>query len=564
MNITIGFIVIYLAIKNYSQSYMKLTRIFFIVLMIHLLGGFVRAATPAFDLAADQPGKLKFSGSQTAELFSKEIDPSFQGALALDYVAKFDGTYPAGFIHASPISQPWHGTMWTRDAGTFMRELVFWGDYEHACQLAQCVMDFVATDSNGFIAFARYFKPENGRLPGTEMDGQAATIISMIALWQRLPASDPFRAQLYHFLHQNSSPVRGIHYLLQHNPLVPGSGEFGGGNGRDPYFNVVQNNLCALALLSAADMEDATGEHADAKLWRKDAKTIFHNIEKYLLEPDGSFLWCVNPKTMKPGRGDHISNSGSGSFNGVTSMSADVLGLDPTNWPWQGALKHGEKTFDDLYSFPPRKAQFEKYGIWPQMNYTHQGLLTSPSYGQGYALQDMLVFDKLDMADHGLDFLAQFTFKSPGVVFSYQHDHYGRLSPYYFYERMYSPDAQGKMEMTAGCGPLNLVNVSEPLKVARLIAGIDDTSGKQVQIIPRLPPSWSGYHAENWPIRTDHGIVRADISYEKIKGSVNFSLQVKQGGPIPKLAVRLPEKNKMTWIFRNNVTEFSFKSPALN
>jgi hypothetical protein len=168
------------------------------------------------------------------------------------------------------------------------------------------------------------------------------------------------------------------------------------------------------------------------------------------------------------------------------------------------------------------------------------------------------------MADHGLDFLAQFTFKSPGVVFSYQHDHYGRLSPYYFYERMYSPDAQGKMEMTAGCGPLNLVNVSEPLKVARLIAGIDDTSGKQVQIIPRLPPSWSGYHAENWPIRTDHGIVRADISYEKIKGSVNFSLQVKQGGPIPKLAVRLPEKNKMTWIFRNNVTEFSFKSPALN
>lgn len=522
----------------------------------------LRAASPAFDLAADQPGKLEFFGSSSADLFSKEIEESFKGALALDYVSESDGKYPAGFIHASPEGQPWHGTMWTRDAGTFMRELVFWGDYQHACQLAQCVMDFVGTDSNGFIAFSRYFKPENGRQAGTEMDGQAATIISMVALWQRLPGDDPFRARLYEFLHQDSSPVRGIHYLLQHNPLVPGSGEFGGGNGHEPYFNVVQNNLCALALIACADMEEQNGDHADAQLYRSDAKTIFQNIEKYLLESDGSFIWCINPRTMKPGRGDHIANSGTGGINGVASMSADVLGLDPTNWPWAGALTHGKKTFNDLYNFPLRKQQFQKYGIWPQMNYTHNGLLTSPSYGQGYALQDMLLFDNLDMADHGLDFLAQFTFKSPGVIFNYDHNlyHYGRLSPYYFYERMYSPDAEGQIEMTAGCGPLNLVNVSEPLKVARLIAGIDDTSAEHVKIIPRLPPPWSGYHAEHWPIRTSHGIVRADISCEKMGGSINFAIQVNQGGPIPKLSVRLAQKNRPIWIHRINVTEFSVKS----
>jgi hypothetical protein len=170
--------------------------------------------------------------------------------------------------------------------------------------------------------------------------------------------------------------------------------------------------------------------------------------------------------------------------------------------------------------------------------------------------------DKLAMADHGLDFLAQTTYQAPNMVFSLGKDHYSRLSPYYFFERMYSPDATGKMELTAGCGPLNLVNVSEPLKVARLIAGVDDESANEVKIIPRLPPSWSGYRLENWPIRTSHGIVRADISFEKKDGTVNFVLQVKEGGPIPKLAVRLPQKSKTVWRYQDNVENCKFASTA--
>jgi hypothetical protein len=194
------------------------------------------------------------------------------------------------------------------------------------------------------------------------------------------------------------------------------------------------------------------------------------------------------------------------------------------------------------------------------MNYTHKGLLTSPSYGQGYALQDMLLLDKSAMADHGVDFLAEATYKSPNIIFSYTNQVYGRLSPYYFYERMYSPEARGEVELTAGCGPLNLVNVAEPLKVARLIAGVDDTSLKGVQIIPRVPPSWTGYRLENWPILTSHGLVRADISYEKKDGKVNFILQVKEGGMIPKLAVRLSDAKGTVWKHESNVTTFKFTS----
>jgi hypothetical protein len=125
--------------------------------------------------------------------------------------------------------------------------------------------------------------------------------------------------------------------------------------------------------------------------------------------------------------------------------------------------------------------------------------------------------------------------------------HYERRSPYYFYERMYSPDAAGKIELTAGCGPLNLVNVSEPLKVARLIAGVDDTSLDEVRVIPRLPPSWSGYRLVNWPVRTSKGMVRADISCSKTNGSFHFNLEVKRGQPVPKLAVRMPDKNGTVW-----------------
>ncbi|MGH7952553.1 MAG: hypothetical protein ACREFE_11640 [Limisphaerales bacterium] len=522
----------------------------------------VTKSPEVFNLQSDRPGQLTFFGSDTANLFTKEVNESFKGALALDYVSKPDRKFPLGFLNASPAGQPWYGTMWTRDAGTCMRELVFWGYYAHACQVAQCVMDFVGTNSDGFIAFPRYFDPQKGRQSGSEMDGQASTIIAMVAMWQRLPAEDPFRARLYAFLHQNSSPVRGIDHFLEHGPLVPGSGEFGGGS-HDAY-NVVQNNLCALALISAANMEDEVGDHATAKFWRKDAKTLFHNIKKYLINNKGSWIWNIDPKTLKPNHTDSDSATlgGSGGLNGVTSMSADVLGFNSSTWPWRGALVNGRKTFEELYNFPLRKEQFDKYGFWAQMNYTHKGLLTSPSYGQGYALQDMLLFDKLDMADHGLDFLAQTTYKAPDVIFKLNVGHklysYERLSPYYFYERMYSPDAQGKIEMTAGCGPLNLVNVSEPLKVARLIAGVDDTSLKQVQIIPRLPSSWSGYRLINWPICTSHGIVRADISFEKKDGAVNFKLQVEQGGSIPKLAVRLPTKKGTVWKYQANVKEVQF------
>jgi len=541
---------------------MRMLRKIIIMLLAGLFTGELRSQTPlpspaVFNLQADRPGRLVFSGSKTADLFTKEVNESFKGVLERSYVSQPDGKFPPGFVNASPPLQPWSGTMWTRDAGAFLRELVDWGYYNHACQTASCLMDFVGTNKEGFISFPRYFAPKNGYESGTEMDGHAGIIISLVTLWQRLPAEDSFRSRLYDFLHRENSPVRLIHHQLENHPLITGSGEFGGGDAKSLHDNVFQNNLCALALLITADMEDEAGDHATAKLWRKDAKSIFGNMEKYLVAEDGSWIWCIEPKTLEPDPAvlKKPVNVGFGGLNGVACMSSDVLGFDPAAWPWQKVVEHGETTFKKLYDFPPRKAQFEKYGFWSQFNGIHDGLLTGPSYGQGYALQTMLLFDKLDMAGHALDFLAQATFDAPGITFNP-----ARPSQYYFYERLYSPDVQGHGDLAVGCGPLNLVNVAEPLKVGRLILGLDDTSLKEVVIMPRLPPDWSGYSVENWPIRTGHGTVRADFSFAKKDGRVTFRLQVKQGQPLPKLAVRLPTKGRAVWRRHDNVGEIQFES----
>jgi hypothetical protein len=167
----------------------------------------------------------------------------------------------------------------------------------------------------------------------------------------------------------------------------------------------------------------------------------------------------------------------------------------------------------------------------------------------------MLLYDKLDMAGRALDFLATATYKSEGIAFPT-----GRLSPYYFCEQLYSPDALGGAPLSSGCGPLNLICVTEPIKAARLMLGLDDTSAKEVRILPRIPPGWAGYRAENWPVRTSRGMVRADLSFERESGCAVFTVRLKPGQTIPRLAVRMPGKQGTVWKRKRNVTEWQITS----
>jgi len=502
--------------------------------------------TGAFSpLRSDQSVSLRFFGSRSAELFSRELDASFQGVLEQNFVSKATNGFPAGFVNASLPGFPWAGTMWTRDGGTFMRELVMRGYYEHAALLAQCLMDLVQKNPQGYYSFPRYFrgyKPEAG--PAAELDGTASIVIGMALLWERLPNDNPMKQRIWDFLFQAASPVNYFKFELQDRPLIAGTGEFGCGGGdiKQLCYNVVQNDLVMLALTAVAKMADEGGEDALAAQDRSLAHKVMDGMLKYLEAKNGAWIWCVDAKTMTPDPAllNSWGNKGTGSLNGVIAMYADVLGLTPLTSSWPGDA-HSEKTFAQLYNTPMRKREFERYGIWTQSDEVAGGFLTSPSYGQGYAIQTMLLFDKLDMAEKGLEWLADATY-DPIPQYKLH-----RASRYYFYERMYPPDAVGKVALEEGCGALNLVNVSEPLKVSRLLLGVDDSSLQWVRIIPRIPDSWKGVEARNWPIRTRHGVVRADILFENKGTGGELTLKLSPGQEIDDLRVRMPSANGYVW-----------------
>jgi hypothetical protein len=276
-------------------------------------------------------------------------------------------------------------------------------------------------------------------------------------------------------------------------------------------------------------------------------------MEKYLVDEAGGWLWCIDPKTMKPDPAvnDYKTNRGFGGINGVACMYSDVLGFEPLTSSWKG-IPHCEKTFTRLYHTPLRQQQFDRYGIWTQFDVLAGGLLSSPSYGQGYALQTILLYDKLEMADKALSWLANATFH-PVPEYNLH-----RESPYYFYERMYSPDAVGKIPLEEGCGALNLVCVTEPLKVSRLLLGVDDSALQSVRIIPRIPSSWKGVEANNWPIRTRRGIARAYILFERKGTGAQLTFKVTPGQQIDDLKVRMPSANGYTWREQKHVSAVRF------
>ncbi len=494
-------------------------------------------AAETLDLAADRPGSLIFSGSPEADLFTREVAESLAGVLRENLITRrtADGS-PPGFTRASVPPRPWWDTMWTRDAGTFLRELVAWGYFEHGCLVSHCLIQGVALNHDGYHAFPEKLRPGQPEA-GDEIDGTAAIIIGMVLLWRHLPAGHPFREPLDLFLHGPSSPVRYLRFMAKRDGLIAGTGEFGPGCSLDgSYCSVVQNHLAALALQAAGNREDEAGRPTDAAEFRAAAYDLVERISAIMRYPDGSWMWGVRPDTHQPDPQilDAPINRGSGLHNGVASMYADVLGLDPVGAGWSLA-DACRKTFDRLLAAPLRRSQFEKYGFWPQWDPPFRGGLSSgPSYGEGYALQTMLLFDCLDLADKSLRWLAKATFEATPQPFNRLH----RDSPYHFYERTYSPDAEGRVDFEEGCGALNLVNVTEPLKVARLMLGVDPTARGKVQIAPRLPRCISRIEARNWPVLTETGVVQVNLEMERIAAGLAFKCTAVGAGVIPHLVLR--------------------------
>ena len=466
-------------------------------------------------LADTAESEIEFYGCETAELFSKEIKYSLQGVLEKSFVWNPDEPENINhrFVSTSVDGRVCSDHLWSRDAGVLLRELAEWGYLGHARYLTEILIDLADKNDEGYYSYPMWFY-QGQKSSGSELDGTASIIIGMSLFFRRLSQDNPVYRKILDFLICESSPVKYLLKKLAESPLLVGTGEFGTGTkGDGEYCNVVQNNLVCLAIESVVSI---LGEQCELA-----AKTLRTNIAKYMIDGDGKWLWCVNRLNFKPDydllNDDYVV--GFGGINGVMSMTADVWGFDSSAFDSR-IFNASLKTFDALFNMPLRREQYEKYGMWPQWDRKLDGLLTSPSYGQGYALQTALLLDKTYISGRLIEYLAKATYSPPEP---YKID---RDNPYQFYERMLSPDFDGLAEFDQGCGALNLVNVAEPLKIARIMAGIDNTGGN-VRIIPGLPDGWTGYTARNWLIFTDNGLKKCDIVCEKTDGGYKYNLSKK-------------------------------------
>lgn len=501
------------------------------------------------------PATVRFYGSQSAKLFSREIEASVKGAIENNLFYAETAEFPKGFARSSLPGHPWYNTSWTRDAGTFLRELALWGYIDEAALVAEYLRTHVALNPDGYYTFPNYFKGKSDGW-GVEMDGTSVVVIGMVRLWQRLPSDHDLKKKLQDFLTMDNSPVAYIVKKLHEQPLIDGSGEFGGGwmiKGR--WYNIVSNILSHQALLVSAEMEEECGSMMKSQALRTSAAKLMENINKYLIDHiGGTWIWSISPVTMQPDSAvlNNMHVKGVASINGAMGSYADASGLEPVANGWTG-IGPAFGTLKKIYTYPIRKKQFEKYGMCTFLDSTSQSTpvlnyASWLSYCDCYAAQTMLLLDKTETLDKVMtwiagatymggiptvDFIQKLTLGKAKIVFN------APDSTFWFTERNFSPDYAGLIDR--GCGKLNIVNVAEPLKLARIMLGIDDRFSDTVKIVPRLPGSWTGVEAFNWPVKTKTGVIHIDLTFEKRAGKqAVIQLKVRGNKTIPNLAVRFP------------------------
>ena len=427
-------------------------------------------------LQLDSPGKLIFEGSETAQLFTKEIEESLRGVLEKNFVSKGENR---GFVNASVDGRPWDKTMWSRDAGNFLRELVHYGYFGHACMQAGYMIDHCGINEKGFYTFPEYQGLGEVK-SGNELDGTCAAMIAFCLFLQKLGPCEhkiikSVCEKVERFLTCPKSPLLYLIREVEANQLIAGSGEFGGGMGVDgAWCNVVQNHLAVNALCIGS--KTLNGEIASKA--RRAMCALLHNIRTHLID-EGGFVWCVSPETFHRNADclNADANVGFAGINGCGAMMCDVEGDESFHAYWKEAGNDAaRKTFLHLLAAEGRKVQFEKYGMYIQFETYCEGLLTSPSYGQGYALQLALNLNEQGYAERLFQYLVNAAYNPPAQY------RLTRDSKFWFYERFLSPDyfalPPDRQTVEEGCGALNLINVSEPLKIARQLAGLTTIGAK--------------------------------------------------------------------------------------
>ncbi len=492
---------------------------------IALLGGSDPIEPPA-DAAS-----LSFEGTREVELFNKTLSTSLY--FLKNYFIDVDGSphpsLPGGRYHDINL----------RDWGSLMSELAAWGCIDQLTQLTGNLPLFVVSANNSL---------RTGRFDL----GNTSVISGVYNVWRKLGQDKSVLDPLW--LNAVHRPITAFVKAIETSPLglVDFAGEFGISDPTLSGSTVPAYHAVQAALGSAIAMAKKSGFDENAFEWHLASERLAKNFNKNLVSGE-SAIQLLSPETFPESWG--------------IEEQPGIAGLIPTNAWLYGRYSDGSpllyngkiRVFDTPYLLSGLSFWSDFYGFTAdkdmdtQLKATFDFMLSySPIFSKSSWSKNFLVdyntstnqlwtviaslyLDGLPITNKLINSYMRYTFDE-FIPLADQSDI--EISPFTFEEKLNADNAG------TNAGPtfddLNITNGVAALKIARLIAGIDDSDHSNLALIPRLPDDWTRIEAKNWVIShdaTDSGTASLQYSYEKL-GENRYSLTLNSSEKLATITVR--------------------------
>lgn len=471
---------------------------------IAVIGGGDDVAFPA-----DAPA-IRFTGGDQVETFNKMLPVSLY--MMRNYLVDADGNSYSSLPGGRYTSLNVH------DWGLLISELATWGCLDEATALARHLPVYFGASQNQLAA---------GRLD----IGYATVITGVYNLWRKLGKPkdllDPIWLSTIH------RPTTAFVKEIDTNPLglVNCQGELGVADEKNPGSTVPVFFAVQSAIGAAAEMARESGYGENAVGWKLAGERLYNNFKRNLVSPEGQ-IQIVSQDTFAGGWG--------------VGEQVGIVALLPTNAWLYGRHEDGNpvlyngnvRLFDTPYLLAGVSFWSDFYGFrMPsyldaqlQASYDYALSLSpvfrKPAWSKHYIVDYNTSVHQLwtIMAGFYLDSIPIAT-NSLNSYIRYAFDEYYspapnadiEVSPWTFEEKLNV--AEDGENLGATGDDLNALNGVTGLRVARLIAGVDDYDHQDLKLIPRLPDEWNTIEVSNWLVanaESPGGLATLSYRYERL------------------------------------------------
>lgn len=482
----------------------------------------------------EDSASLSFSGSEEAELFSRQLATSlfFMRHYLVDRTGVGYSSLPGGNL----------GAISDRDFGLLLQELATWGAQDEARRLASQIPRRASIMRETF------------NRTGQMSLGYPTLLIGMHELWRHMEGDrNNFLRRIW--LSSVHQPVTDLITNMGRNPhsLVEATGELGVPPGESAS-TLAMALASRAALIRASEMAETIGQTSDR--WQREAQRLNTQISRHLIAPTGG-LSIYSPRPYPESYGIPAQDS----VQALVNQNAWLYGLYRTGKP---VLYNGDiRVFDTPYVLAgtPFFPDAEGYHLSDQQRLAAQTTLNylyivSPLLQGGqrsflasnildYNNSDVqlwtaytaLMIDNFTIGSRMLDAYIRYTFDEYAMIPDDPRADI-EISPYTFEHKLNSgPHGEN---LGASGDDLNVMTSTLAMRTARLILGLDDSSLDIVRLSPRLPDNWSQVQTQAWPLA--HQLDRAnstkvDLRYSRLVND-RYTLSLTSEAELAQLEVR--------------------------